>query len=205
MVAAFTAFFWQPSSHAWWFLTNVILVKKPIWELLAPKRRAKLKKRFKRLAAVTIPPWATYLFAVSGILIATFLAVKDEHDDQIRAQTELTTIKDRSAVIAKLGVFYTKADLLANGGGLDHNSSKADYDKYVAHISDWINETRSWIENNIGKGEASTFMDYERQYKKGAIHHGIAISADHDWQINYVGDLRENLHELIESELCKVR
>src|SRR4051794_25989890 len=68
--------------HAWWFLTNIVLVIQPLFEFLPGNQQKRIREnRFlARILSWRPPSWAIHIFAVSGVVIAAFLAFQDEYN-----------------------------------------------------------------------------------------------------------------------------
>src|ERR1700682_3778983 len=68
--------------HAWWFLTNVVLVRQPLFALLPTNWQKRISKH---RISVRVLAWkprllVIYTFAASGFIIASFLAFRDEYN-----------------------------------------------------------------------------------------------------------------------------
>jgi hypothetical protein len=89
MVAVISEFVSRLWDHAWWFLTNVVLVRKPLFDLLPANCQQKIREN--RISIWVLswrpPSWVVYIFAASGVVIATFLAFRDEYDELQRFRT----------------------------------------------------------------------------------------------------------------------
>ena len=85
----------------WWLLTNLILVRKPMFDLLPHRIKDAIREYrvSRRFSEWTPRSWMVYCFAVSGIVVASFLAFQDELDalnvalgerDQLRSERDVT-------------------------------------------------------------------------------------------------------------------
>ncbi len=80
MRAALYAFLFHAADHAFWLLTNVVLVIPVMYAWLPEKRRAWLEDH-PWIGRLFLPRWYLYPVAVSGIVITCFLAFRDEYKD----------------------------------------------------------------------------------------------------------------------------
>jgi hypothetical protein len=120
MLDALGQFGLRLGGHSWWFLTIVILVRKPMFDLLPLRIKDAIRghRVSQRVLEWTPRSWMVNCFAVSGIVVASFLAFQDEFDalnialgerDQIRGERDVakqqlvtTTPSDQEQKIADL-------------------------------------------------------------------------------------------------------
>jgi len=158
------------------------------------------------------------LAAVAALLLSSFFAFDDVNTRSRVLQREVTRLtgeKDqannalystqsatraRAAIKSKIMDYYTEAEPLSRGGGITARSSKEDYKKYEEKISDWKKRTRAWLNKNVSAGAGSRFEDYQAQLSLGQATYTNAIHTEHNWYMNYVGYLRNNLSKMIESD-----
>ena len=100
MLDALGQFGLRLGGHAWWFLTIVILVRKPLFDRLPLRIKDAIRgyRVSQRFLDWTPRSWMVNCFAVSGIVVASFLAFHDELDalnialgerDQIRSERDV--------------------------------------------------------------------------------------------------------------------
>jgi hypothetical protein len=94
-MAALSEFVTRLWDHAWWFLTNVVLVRKPLFDLLPEGWKKKIREHWisARVSAWELRPWAIYIFAASGLVVASFLAFQDEYNALRREHAVRETIE----------------------------------------------------------------------------------------------------------------
>jgi len=100
MLDALGQFGLRLGSHAWWFLTLVILVRKPMFDRLPLRIKDAIRgyRVSQRFLEWTPRSWMVNCFAASGIVVASFLAFHDELDalniaigerDQVRVERDV--------------------------------------------------------------------------------------------------------------------
>jgi hypothetical protein len=66
--------------HAWWFLTNIILVFPTAFKWIPEERRKKIQGHHLVVKMRTPTSLGIYLIAMSGVVIASYLSFKDQYD-----------------------------------------------------------------------------------------------------------------------------
>jgi hypothetical protein len=122
MLDALGQFGLRLGGHAWWFLTMVILVRKPMFDRLPLGIKDAIRGYgvSQRFLEWTPRSWMANSFAVSGIVVASFLAFQDEFDalnialdERAQVRAELDIAKQQLAAIAPSGQGQKVADLTA--------------------------------------------------------------------------------------------
>lgn len=173
-MADIATYFWALASHWAAFVTGGI----PAALFLVIERV--LQRPFSLRTFVAV-------FLVFGFVAASYEAWHDEYQRNSSASIL------HQAHIAKLKQFYDEGGELLNRQ-IPKTISKADFDKYVADVDAWGNNSAKWIGENMGQPAENKFLD------RNGIQAGFysnAINHDHNNVIESIVRLRSNLDELI--------
>lgn len=162
-----------------------------------------------------MPSWLVYSIAMSGAIVASFLAYRDEYNALRDAtialtnarninnnlQRQLSAKEDRAALREQLKKFYAEAEPLALGGPITKDSPPEAVEKYGVEIAAWRDKTADWIRQNMGDAASERFQNINGYLGTRAyFHFNQSVNLQHNWYINEVEYLRENLELMIQSD-----
>jgi hypothetical protein len=155
---------------------------------------------------VTAPAAFTAALALGAIIgwIAAWIILKqrlDHYKERIEyfkeraANTERTSVGDRSPVRARLQAFYIQMGILIDSK-LAKDIPPEDFEKYRAGADEIVNNMANWIRENMGEAALARFTDRSGM---SSVHYSNAANETHNRMIMNQTRFRQNLLAMIES------
>ncbi len=114
MLQALYAFAFHAWDHAFWLLTNIVLVVPAVYGWFPSKLRMHVEQH-PILGKLFIPRWWAVPFALTGILVMTFLAFKDEYDIANNLRQQISGPKGCVSQLANMRGKYDADESAING------------------------------------------------------------------------------------------